>query len=115
RDATRLEEKAAIEVRTLEAAAEIGLGGYFVPHIGTRRRREIRERAIRRPLGPRAQGGELRHHLIIKQTGPLGASVLEALQADVVAPPLEHGKAHRLIVERALQEGEVLPNELLLQ
>ena len=53
------EQEATVEMHALHPRAEIRLGGHFVPHFGTRWRREIAQRAVGGAPGPFADGSQL--------------------------------------------------------
>ena len=113
--AARLEEEALLEVRALEAAAEIGLGRHLVPHLGARRHRQIAERAVRGAPGPRAQGLDLVEAPLLEHRDRCGHGLLEALQAEIVMPSFQQCEAHGLVAQRFLHERQILPHELFLQ
>jgi hypothetical protein len=51
----------------------------------------------------------------IEERRPGAARLFQPQQADVVVPPLEEGESHRLVLERAGEERQVLADELFLQ
>ena len=55
----RLEQKALLVHRAARALAEVRLGRDFVPDLGARRDRQIAQRSVVRPLGPRVNRVEL--------------------------------------------------------
>src|SRR5688572_5034092 len=107
RGPTRAEEKALVEVLTLETAAEIGLRRNFIPHFRTWWRRQVGEGSIGGARCPCTHVLQLTAERGIEQSGGR-VCVLQAPQAEVVAPALQEHVANGLIVERPLQEWEVL-------
>ena len=111
----RLEEKAAVIELALHAPAQVGLGGHLIPHIRTGGRCHVGQRAVLRRLRP---CGDLLHitgAAIIKQRRPCPTCLIQPQAAEIIAPPLEQRETHLLIGEGALQEGEILRHQLLLQ
>src|SRR5690606_38657878 len=111
----RLEEEAAVVVRALEPRAKIGFGTHLVPRLRTRRSCEIGQTAVARALGPVTEPGYFVRDSRLQQCLSARARLIQTQKAQIVAPTLEQREAHLLVVERLLQEGEVLPYELLLQ
>src|SRR5439155_159682 len=111
----RAEHEALLEVLALKALTEIGLGGHFVPHFRTRRRRQITERTVHRLRCPTRELLDLGAHAVVEERrlGRLG--MLESREAEVVAPAFQEREAHALIGERGFQKGQILADELLLE
>ena len=115
--AARLEHEAALEVRALEAGAQVRLRRHRVPHLRARLVGEVGEAAVARLRGPRAERLQLRRLPLVEQRLQARARLLQARQAEVVAPTLEQREARRVVAraERAGEDRQVLPDELLLQ
>src|SRR5205823_2740464 len=99
RDAPRPEDEAFLKMLALEALAQIGLGGNFVPDLAAWLRGEIGERAV---LGLRGPAGELRYfvaRVAVEERRLRRFGLLEPRETEVVVPSLEQREAHRLIVE----------------
>src|SRR5207249_1244956 len=58
---------------------------------------------------------ELLPHSFIEERTPRRSRLFEPQQAEIVSPALQQGEAHRLIVQRTREKGEILADELLLQ
>ncbi len=114
-DAASGEEKALVEERALETQTQIGLRRDLVPQLRLRRRRKIRERAVLRALGPRANLLQSVRRTVRKESGRRAGCLLESIEAEIIAPTLQQGKTHRLVRERVTEKGEILADELLLQ
>ena len=87
--AARLEHEAALEVRALEAGAQVRFRRHGVPHLRPRLVGEVGEAAVARPRGPRAERHQLRRLPLVEQRLQARARLLEARQAEVVVPALE--------------------------
>ena len=109
------EEKALVEVRTLQPKTQIGLRRHFIPDVGLGRRGEVAQTPVTRARRPFGEPLHLSRRPRIEERRPRPARLIQPIEADVVVPPLEQREAHRLIVQRADQEGEILADQLLLQ
>ena len=112
-----LKQETAVEVRALEAGAQVRLRRHRVPHVAARLVRQVGERAVAGAGGPRGEGVELSAPLVLEQRVLLLPRLVEPRQADVVPPALEEREARRVVAgaERAGQNGQVLPDQLLLE
>ena len=115
--APRLEDEAPVEVRTAQPGAQVRLGRDLVPHLGAGRERQIRDAAVRRVRRPRREAFQLVAAVRLEEGADAPLRLLQPREADVVAPPLEQRVAHRAVLgaERARQQRQVLPDQLLLQ
>src|SRR2546423_14658387 len=92
---SRLEQKALVVHRTARALTDVRFGGDFVPHLWSRRNREIAQRAVTRAIRPGLYRGELLVKPIFEQRAARGARLLEPNETQIVPPTLEQRKAHR--------------------
>jgi hypothetical protein len=113
----RAEQEAAIEVRALHAAAQVGLRAHLFPHLRRRLVGEIRQRAIRAVRRPVGEGVKLLQALRLEQGALPPDGQVDAGVAQVVVPPLEQRERRRPfgVSERPGQQGQVLAHQLFLQ
>jgi len=113
----RLEEEAVVKVGALEPRTQIRLRGHRVPHVGRRLLGEIGEAPVAGARGPSRQRFELGAATFGEQRLLPRARLVEPRQAEIVPPPLEQRERHGPVTrrERAREDGEILPDELLLE
>ena len=113
--APRLEEKAALEVLTLVARAEIRLRRNFIPYFRAWRIRQIAQGSVFGYCCP-LRNCLYAAVLIVEKSRADELCLLETETAEIVSPTLEKSKAHRLIfAECFLEKWKVLSDELFLQ
>src|SRR5690606_34958465 len=112
---TGAEQETFLVMRALEARTQIRLRAHLVPYVRPRRHRKVGQASILCALRPRIQRLDLLHQPRLQQRLSTVARLLQALQAQVVAPPLQKGETNLLVAKCPREERQVLPYQLLLK
>src|SRR4051794_19974169 len=111
------EEKAAIEMGTLEAGAQVRPRANLVPYLCGWGGREIAQGTISGVPGPFGNAEQLVQLVLLEQGALARDCLMHPGQAEIVAPALEEREGGRVLLlgQSATKQWKILPDQLLLQ